>query len=59
MCDDQRRALRAGDHIGNREGFAGTGNAQKNLMLLACGEPPGQFVNGLRLIAAWNKIRNE
>jgi len=50
MCDDQRRALRAGDHIGNREGFAGTGNAQKNLMLLARGEPLGQFVNGLRLI---------
>ncbi len=49
--DDERGALRALDHGGDREGLARTRDAEQDLILRALVEPADERVNRLRLIA--------
>src|SRR5215475_224127 len=49
--ENQRRPLRRRDYLGHGEGFARTGYAQKNLMLVAGLDTANQLLDGSRLIA--------
>ena len=49
--DDQRRFIQLLDDVCHREGFPGTGDAQKGLALVALFETFDQFGDRLRLVA--------
>ena len=47
----QGGSARAGDHIGDRKGFAGAGGAQQGLVALAAIHAPDHGLNGRGLVA--------
>ena len=51
MGDDERRALRALDDAGDREGLAAARDAEQHLMFLAVAEAAHERFDGLRLVA--------
>ncbi len=59
MCDDEGRPLDPRDHIGDREGFTGTGDPQENLMPNTLFDSPRKTVDGLGLIPCRTEIRNQ
>ena len=48
---NQRRAIQRLDHLRHREGLAGTGDAEQDLMLLAGLDAGHEFFDGAALIA--------
>ena len=57
--EDQRRPLRARDHLRHGEGLARAGDAEQHLVLLAAFEARHQFGDGGGLVAGGLVIRNE
>ncbi len=52
MREDERRTIGLRDDLGHREGFAGTGDAEKDLVLVAGFDAGEKLIDGSRLIAA-------
>src|SRR5437660_11698072 len=59
MHDDQGRLLDPGDHVGESKGFAGTGDAQEDLMRLPSQNAVCQALNGLWLISSGLELRDQ
>ena len=51
VYDHERRPLDARDHVGYREGLAGTGHTEQSLASQAVQDTAGEPLDGLRLIA--------
>ena len=58
-CEDQRRALRALDHLGHGEGLARAGDAEQNLAALFLIGAGDQLGDGRRLVALRRVLRLE
>ena len=57
--EDNRRAVRGGDHFGHRECLAGAGDAEQDLMLFADVNAVRKLGDGLRLVAAGLVVAGE
>ena len=51
MGEHQGGTARAGDHVGNRKGFAGAGGTQQGLVALTAIHGPDHGLNGRGLVA--------
>ena len=55
----QSGALNSLDDVGHGEGFAGAGDAQQGLVLMAALQPRNQRVDGLGLVAGGLEVRDK
>jgi hypothetical protein len=53
MRQDQRRPAGLLDDLGHGKRFAGAGDSEQHLMLLAVCDSANKLIDGRRLIAAW------